>query len=103
MKDSLPWFVTIAAIFLCFYLLSEQSKDMDRERTDMIAMEDSLRNEARLWQDSAAYHRANADTLARLLDSARMVYPPAPVIIRRSLKMMEFAPLKVAIDTLSAE
>jgi hypothetical protein len=47
--------------------------------------------------------QAHTDSLRAYTDSVVMAYPPAPVVIRRALKTFEYAPLGMAVDTLSAE
>lgn len=43
------------------------------------------------------------DSLQAILDSARMSFPPPPVVIERELRRMRFAPLQQAVDSLNAE
>jgi len=76
---------------------------MDGERGEWRVREDSLVNGWNASVQELTALQAHTDSLRAYTDSVAMAYPPAPVVIRKALKTFEYAPLGMAVDTLSAE
>ena len=97
------WIVALIVLLAAAMLVHLELGSMDEERQEWRAKQDSL---LRGWDASRSELtalRAHTDSLKAYTDSVAMMYPPAPVVIRRALKTFEYAPLGMAVDTLSAE
>ena len=103
MRNAAPWIVAIAAVGLCFFILSAEREAMDNDAEAWRAEQDSLRAELDAKDIRIAGLMAYTDSLKAYTDSAVMSYPPAPVVKERAWKFFEFAPLGTAVDTLNAE
>jgi len=104
MRNAAPWIVAIAAVGLCFFILSAEREAMDNDAEAWRAEQDSLR--AELYREKIAHLndlKLYTDSLKAYTDSAVSVMPPAPVVKERAWKFFEFAPLGTAVDTLNAE
>ena len=97
------WIAAVAVLALAAVFVHAELSVMDVDRQEWRTKQDSLVNG---WNASVAELtalRAHTDSLRAYTDSVAMMYPPEPIVIRRALKTFEYAPLGMAVDTLSAE
>ncbi len=97
------WIAAVAVLILAAALVHVELSIMDGERGEWRVREDSLLAGWNASVQELTALQAHTDSLRAYTDSVVMAYPPAPVVIRRALKVFEFAPLQMAVDTLSAE
>ncbi len=95
--------VALVVLIMSVILLRAELRSMDDERNEWRTERDSLRRgwEATLWELRA--QRDTTDALRAYTDSMVFAFPPQPVIIRKALKTMEYAPLERAIDSLEVQ
>ena len=103
--SAMKTFLAIAALILLAanLFLGVVGTDILEERNAARAERDSVLNGWNASVQELTALRAHTDSLRAYTDSVVMAYPPAPVVIRRALKTFEYAPLGMAVDTLSAE
>ena len=75
---------------------SARARQAERER-------DSVAREAYRWRTEAEGYERRADSLAALVDSAKVVLPPMAEVREAKVKALKYAPLNAVIDTLAKE
>ena len=97
------WIAAVAILILAAALVHVELSTMDVERGEWRVKQDSLISGWNASVQELTALRAHTDSLRAFTDSVAMMYPPAPIVIRRALKAFEYAPLATAVDTLNAE
>lgn len=95
-----PWIVAALAIAACYFILSAERDALDDEAKQWRADRDSLIASASRAEQRAKDAEARMDSLRYHTDSIIATFEPETVMVARSLKFFEFAPIGTVQDSL---